>query len=185
MTKVKIKAGKVLLSEPFMLDPNFKRAAVILCEHSDDGSIGFILNKRLDMQVDQLIADFPEFSVPVFFGGPVQTDTIHYLHNVGDLLEESRQVSDGVWWGGNFEKLKFLISSQLITAGNIRFFVGYSGWSEHQLLEEMEIGSWVLADMHPNYLFKSKPEHLWQQIMSNKGDAFSIIATLPDAVTWN
>lgn len=169
-----------------MLDPNFKRTAVLLCEHSkEDGSIGFILNKKLDMRVDELIADFPEFDTRVFFGGPVQTDTIHYVHNMGDLLEESRKVAEGVWWGGSFEKLKFLITSRLITPANIRFFVGYSGWSEGQLREEMGIGSWVLADMHPNYLFKSRPEVLWSQIMSNKGDAYTIIANMPDSVTYN
>lgn len=185
MAKTTIKGGSVLLSEPFMLDPNFKRSAVLLCEHGEEGSIGFILNKKLDMRVDELIADFPDFDTNIFFGGPVQTDTIHYIHNVGDLLEDSRKIAEGVWWGGNFEKLKFLISSNLITAANIRFFVGYSGWSEGQLMEELNYGSWVLADMHPNYLFKSRPESLWSQIMSNKGDAFSVIATMPDAVSWN
>lgn len=173
------------MAEPFMLDANFKRAAVLLCEHSEEGSIGFILNRKLDMRVDELVADFPEFKVPVFFGGPVQTDTIHYLHNVGELLEDSRLVSPGVWWGGNFEKLKFLISSQLVEPHNIRFFVGYSGWSEGQLTDEMGWGSWVTADMHPNYLFKTKPDQLWSQIMSNKGDAYSVIASMPDSVTYN
>ena len=168
-----------------MQDMNFKRAAVLLCEHSEDGSIGFILNKKLDMRVDDLIAEFPEFNAPVFFGGPVQTDTIHYIHNVGDLLEDSRRVTSGVWWGGSFEKLKFLISSQLITTDNIRFFVGYSGWTDGQLKDEVKFGSWVVADMHPNYLFKSKPDFLWQQIMANKGDNYSVIANMPDAVTWN
>lgn len=185
MARTKVKSGSVLLSEPFMQDPNFKRAAVLLCEHGEEGSIGFILNKQLDMRVDELIADFPMFDTPIFFGGPVQTDTIHYIHNVGDLLEESRIIADGVWWGGDFEKLKFLISSNLVTGANIRFFVGYSGWSEGQLMEEMNYGSWVLADMHPNYLFKSQPESLWSQIMSNKGDPYSVIATLPDSAILN
>lgn len=180
-----ITAGDVLLSEPFMIDSNFKRSAVLLCEHNEDGSIGFILNKKLDMRVDELIADFPEFDAPVYFGGPVQTDTIHYIHNVGDLLEDSRLISKSVWWGGNFEKLKFLITSELIKPQNIRFFVGYSGWSEGQLDEEMEGNSWVIADMHPNYLFSSKPHRLWEQIMSNKGDAYAVIATLPDSATHN
>ena len=186
MTKVSIKNGKVLLAEPFLLDPNFKRTAILLCEHNEDGSVGFILNKKLDMRVDDLIADFPEFNAYVYFGGPVQTDTIHYIHNVGDLLEDSRQISHGVWWGGSFEKLKLLIPSQLITPANIRFFVGYSGSSEGQLMEEMGIGSWLVADMDANYLFKTKPDKLWQQIMSNKGNNYAVIATMPsDAVTWN
>lgn len=168
-----------------MLDPNFKRTAVLLCEHSEEGSIGFVLNKRMDIGLNELISDFPEFETKVYFGGPVQTDTIHYIHNVGDLLEESRKIADGVWWGGNFETLKVLVRTELIKPENIRFFVGYSGWSETQLEEEMETGSWVTADMHPNYVFKSKPDSLWSQIMSNKGDLFTVIANMPDSVTYN
>jgi putative transcriptional regulator len=168
-----------------MLDPNFKRAAVLLCDHGSEGSLGFILNKKLDMFVEDLINDFPEFQASVYFGGPVQTDTIHYIHNFGQLLEESQEVAKGVWWGGSFEKLKFLISSNLVTPSDIRFFVGYSGWSEGQLREEMKLGSWVVADMDPNYIFKLKSEMLWQQIMANKGQTFSVIATMPDTITWN
>ncbi|MBL7792479.1 MAG: YqgE/AlgH family protein, partial [Saprospiraceae bacterium] len=132
MVREEVKNGSLLIAEPFMLDPNFKRAAVLLCEHSPEGSIGFILNKPLGMRIDELIEDFPEFDSEVFFGGPVQTDTIHYIHCVGDLLEESVKLTDGVYWGGDFEKLKFLISSQLILPQDIRFFLGYSGWSEGQ-----------------------------------------------------
>ncbi len=185
MARVKINIGDVLLSEPFMLDSNFKRSAVLLVDHHPEGSMGFILNKKLDMRVDELVADFPEFDAPVYFGGPVQTDTIHYVHNIGDLLEESHPISDGIWWGGDFEKLKFLITSELVLPENIRFFVGYSGWSDGQLEEEMNLKSWVVAGMDPNYLFKSKPNKLWEQIMSNKGDTYTVIATLPDGTTQN
>ncbi len=185
MVNYEIKNGVILLAEPFMLDPNFRRAAVLLCEHSPEGSLGFIMNRPTDTSIDQLIEDFPEFHSPVFWGGPVQTDTLHYIHNVGDLLDDSIRIADGVHWGGDFEKLKFLITSSLILPENIRFFMGYSGWDEGQLLDEMATGSWVPADMHPNYLFKSKPEMLWQQVMYNKGDAYSVIAFMPDTASWN
>lgn len=185
MIQNKVTSGKILLAEPFMLDPNFKRSAVLLCEHNEEGSVGFIMNKPLNMRIDELIEDFPEFDSEVFFGGPVQTDTIHYIHNVGELLEESVMVADGVYWGGDFEKLKFLITSELILPHHIRFFVGYSGWSGGQLDDEMIYGSWVLADMDANYLFKSEPQQLWRQVMRNKGDAYTVIAQLPESVSWN
>ncbi len=185
MEKYKVQRGKLLLAEPFMLDPNFKRAVVLLCEHKDEGSLGFILNKTLDMKINDLIADFPEFSAPVYFGGPVQTDTIHYIHNVGNLLDDSFQVARGVYWGGDFEKLKFLVSSEMIKAKNIRFFVGYSGWSSGQLAEELEFGSWVTAEVDSNYVFKSHTKQLWQKVMENKGDTYSVIAQMPDTVNWN
>lgn len=180
-----IKRGKVLLAEPFMLDPNFKRAAVILCEHDEEGSVGFIMNKPLDIRIDELIEDFPDFDSEVSLGGPVQTDTIHYIHNVGDLLDGSSKVVDGVYWGGDFDKLKFLISQELILPHNIRFFVGYSGWSEGQLADELGYGSWLVADMDANYLFKSKADYLWTQVMYNKGNAYTVIAHMPEGVSWN
>lgn len=168
-----------------MIDPNFKRAAVLLCEHGEDGTVGFIMNRRLNMQIDELIEDFPDFSAPVFYGGPVQTDTIHYIHNVGDLLEESHYVSDGVYWGGDFVKLKFLIQQQLIRPTDIRFFAGYAGWSEGQLLDEMSYGSWVVANMDANYLFSSDPNILWRQVLENMGSTYGVIGQIPDDINYN
>lgn len=181
----KVAAGQILLAEPFMTDPNFKRSAVVLCEHTDEGSLGFVLNKEIDMQVNDLMADFPDFDCPIYFGGPVATDTIHFMHNVGDLLEGSQKVSEGVWWGGEFEKLKFLVESNLIQPENVRFFVGYSGWSGGQLKEELHTGSWVIADLDANYIFKASPDELWERIMKDKGDRYSVISQVPDNANWN
>ncbi len=185
MVREEVKSGSLLIAEPFMLDPNFKRAAVLLCDHTSEGSVGFILNKPLGMRIDELIEDFPEFDSEVFFGGPVQTDTIHYIHNVGDLLEESIKLTEGVYWGGDFDKLKFLIASQLILPHHIRFFLGYSGWSEGQLADEMVYGSWVVAEMYPNYVFKSPPDQVWKQAMYNKGNAYTVIAQMPEHYSAN
>lgn len=180
MAKNKIRSGKLLIAEPFMMDPHFKRAVVLICEHAKEGSLGFILNKSLDMKVEELIADFPSFEGKVFYGGPVQTDTIHYIHNVGDMLDDSLKVAKGVYWGGDFEKLKFLINSQMIGPENIRFFVGYAGWTQGQLKAEMKIGSWMLDNMYANYVFKSKQSDLWQDVLESKGNTYSVIAQMPD-----
>ncbi len=186
MPKKEVKQSKVLLAEPFMLDPNFKRAVVLLCDHSKkEGSIGFILNKPLKMKIDELVEEFPEFDAEVHYGGPVSTDTIHYIHNIGDLLEDSVEVGRGVFWGGDFDKLKFLIESKLVHPKNVKFFVGYSGWTIGQLKNEMKIGSWVMADMDPNYVFKSPPVKLWKEIMINKGNVYSVIAQMPEEHNLN
>ena len=180
-----IHPGTVLLAEPFMLDPNFKRTAVLLVDHGEDGSVGFVLNRQSDVAIDQLVEDFPEFDSPVFVGGPVGRDTVHYLHRKGDLLETADEVAPGVFWGGDYERLKFLIGNGLIERRDIRFFVGYSGWSDDQLNEELDAGSWVTAPMDPNYLFKSPPASLWNQVMDHKGNAFSVIADMEDGVSYN
>ena len=181
-----VHAGKILLADPFMSDPNFKRSVILICEHdTEKGSLGFILNKPLKMNIDNLIADFPEIQSEVFYGGPVGTDTIHYVHTVGDLLEDSVEVAKGVYWGGDFQKLKFLISTNVITANRIKFFVGYSGWSEEQLHGELELGSWVISDMHANYLFHPDMDSLWKNAMEHKGNAFEVIAQMSDAYRMN
>ena len=178
--------SSILLAQPFMLDPNFKRAVVLIAEHSEEeGSIGFILNKPFEININDLIPDFPKIESGVFLGGPVANETLHFIHDVGQLLDESNKISSGVYWGGDFEKLKFLIQSKLVQPHNIRFFLGYSGWSSGQLEDEMEYGSWILAEMDPNYAFKSKYNSLWNQVMKNKGGQYSVIAEMPESSYLN
>ena len=81
--------------------------------------------------------------------------------------------------------MKFLINAEMIHPKNIRFFVGYSGWSNGQLQEEMKFGSWVTADMDANYLFKMQANALWKDVMNEKGSAYSVIAQMPDSANWN
>lgn len=185
MVKPEIKAGTVLLAEPFMIDANFKRTAILLTAHNDEGTVGFIMNRPMGMKITELVTDFPEIDADVYFGGPVQTDTLHYIHNAGELLADATEISPGVFWGGDYTQLKFLIKNELITGRDVRFFVGYSGWGEGQLTDEFKIGSWLSAPMDRNYLFSTEAESLWAQIMDNKGDAFSIIADMPDEVHFN
>jgi len=185
MEDSRIDKGKILIAEPFMVDPHFKRSVVLLCDHEDEGTVGFILNKGLNMEVGELLPDFPEFKAPVFYGGPVSTDTIHYVHSLGDILDESMPVVPGIFWGGDFDKLKFLIRSGMVKPNDIRFFVGYSGWSNGQLVEELNYGSWMAGDVDPNYLFKNRPHTLWKSALENKGNSYSVIAQMKDPISWN
>ncbi len=176
----KIRVGTLAVAEPFMLDPHFKRAVILLCNHDNEGSFGYILNKMKDITISDLVVDFPKFNAPVFYGGPVQTDSLHFLHNVGDLLEGSKRITSGVYMGGDWDQLKFLIQQKLIEPKHIRFFMGYSGWTDTQLADECKDGSWILCDMHANYLFNSQPNTLWRTVLQNKGNAYSIIADMND-----
>jgi len=180
-----IKPGTLLIAEPFMLDPNFKRSVIILCEHEANGTTGFILNRPLEMNIQDLIPDFPESKAPIHMGGPVGIDSLHYLHNVGDMLDESQEIVPGVFWGGDFEKLRFLMENGVIKDDNIKFFVGYSGWSEGQLEEELAENTWLLDIMDANYLFRIKPFVLWQTVLHNKGDIYTVIAQMPDTEVTN
>jgi len=153
-----------------MIEPSFKRSVILLTDHSQkDGTVGFILNKPLNVKINDLVDDFPEIEASMYYGGPVAKETLHYIHDVGDILDESVKIHPGIYWGGDFEKLKFLIENELVKPHNIKFFLGYSGWSPGQLMDEMHYGSWITAHMDINYAFKTKHHKMWSNVMKNKG----------------
>lgn len=179
MSQPPFRKGDILLSQPFMSDGYFNRTAILLTEHNDEGAIGFVINRPVEIVVDEIIPDFPDFNGIAYMGGPVSTDTLHYVHRVGELLDESIEIANGIYWGGNFEQLKALIRQGIITTEDIRFYIGYSGWSTGQLEGEWEMGSWLRADFDMNFIFNNHPEELWKTIISTKGENFTIIADMP------
>ncbi len=183
---IEIKAGTLLLAEPFLADPHFKRSVVLICEHNQEGSLGFILNKPVGMKLDRLVSDFPNFNHEVFYGGPVQTDTIHYVHSKGDLIEDSLEIDNGLYWGGNFQQIKFCIENELMSPFDIKFFVGYSGWGEGQLDEELGFKSWLSSIVEKNYVFSGREDakKLWKKVLEDEGDIYSVIAQIPLPI-WN
>jgi len=184
--EITLEKGTMLIAEPFMMDPNFKRAVILLTDHHrKEGTVGFVINKKTDLKINDLIENFPEIESNVFFGGPVAQETLHYIHTVGDILDESVEIAKGVYWGGNYEKLKFLIESKLVLPKDIRFYVGYSGWTEGQLDAEIKHGSWLTSEFFPNYIFGVKNRVLWSKILNNKGDRYSVIAQMPDGQIQN
>lgn len=181
---INLKAGICLLADPFMMDPNFRRSVVLISDYQKEGAVGFILNKPITMNIDSLVNGFPEFESEVYYGGPMQTDTIHYIHTKGDLLEGSIEVLPGIFWGGDFAQLKALIENKLIGSNDIRFFVGYSGWSAGQLEAEMDIFSWLVAEGDPNYIFSDQDAALWKTVLEKEGDTYSVIAQM-ELPIWN
>lgn len=163
------------------MDPNFRRGVILLCDHQRDGSFGFILNKPINMNINELISSFPDFESEVYYGGPVQTDTIHYLHTRGDLLPNSVKVLSGVYWGGDFEQLKELVQRGEIRSDDIRFYVGYTGWSADQLHDEQENASWMTVMGHQDWIFGTNPQ-LWREVLQEQGGTYSIIAGMKHIV---
>lgn len=176
---IKPATGKVLIAEPFMLDAHFKRTVVLLADHHpDEGTVGFILNKKTDLKLHEVTADFGDFESDVYYGGPVDNNSMYFIHNAGAILDDSIQICRGVYWSGNYEKLKVLIDCKLILASNIRFYIGYSGWTAGQLEEELKDPSWIVADMDANFIFKVNPETLWKDILDTKGYHYSAISQI-------
>ncbi len=180
------KAGNVLLSEPFLDDPYFGRKVVLLCEHNEEGSFGFVLNNFVDIDVDEVMDDLPKLNTRISVGGPVKNGNLYYLHTRGDI-DESIAVVDGVYMGGDFDRIKDLLLSGELTSKDIRFFIGYSGWSPAQLQDEIRSRSWFVADADRNDIMRTDEENetFWKRLISCMGEGFTHIANAPNDPSLN
>lgn len=171
--------GKLLVSEPYLPDPNFERTIILLCEHNDEGSFGFVMNKPSLAKLADVMQDLAQIDAPVFIGGPVQQDTLHYIHRIPQL-EDSVKVKEGIFWGGNFDQLVSLIETKQVAANDIKFFLGYSGWSVGQIDEELKVDSWIVSDkVNEELLFDIKSESMWQYALKSMGGRFSVYSNYP------
>lgn len=114
--------GILLIAEPFLKDPNFQRTVVLLCDHQEEGSFGFVINREFDHTLNELMNDMDQLRLPVYFGGPVQMDTIHFLHMYPDIISGSFEVINGIYWGGDFEAAVESLKDGTIQPDKIRFF---------------------------------------------------------------
>ena len=179
-------AGDVLLSEPFMDDPYFGRKVVLLCEHDDEGSFGFVLNNYVDVSLNEVMDDLPAVASRISVGGPVKNSNLYYIHTREDI-PESVPVVDGVFMGGDFEVIKELIQSNRIDASQIRFFIGYSGWSPAQLNEEIQSRSWFVSRAAQLDIMRTDEdnESYWKRLITDMGDGFEHIANAPSDPSLN
>ncbi|MDX1440465.1 MAG: YqgE/AlgH family protein [Rubricoccaceae bacterium] len=172
--------GTLLIAEPPMADPHFKRAVILLCEHSLDGSFGLVLNRPAPYRLTEVADVQLPMEVPVGNGGPVQPETLHFLHPYGDRIEGSLPIADGVWWGGNLPSLLENLSDWTIDPAMIRFFLGYSGWGPGQLDEEVDDGGWILLGATDSLVFAHSDDQLWRDILRELGGEYALLSTFPD-----
>ena len=173
-----LESGQLLLAEPFLLDPNFQRSAVAVVDRHEEGTVGFVLSQPLDLKVPQLLRDFPAFDAMVSNGGPVQRDTLHFLHTLGPLIDDAVHVRDDLYWGGDFSRLTLLLAEGMADEHTVKFFLGYSGWSPGQLEEEMAEGTWVVADLTEDLIFETDAEDVWAKAMGRLGNTHAVIGTM-------
>ena len=124
---IKPKQGIILISEPSLKDFYFKQSVVLLVEHNEEGTFGVIVNKPIEVRLDEVIKGFPGLENTVYLGGPVKTDSIFFIHTIPGI-ENSLRIMDGLFWGGDIEVVRDLMVSGKLSDDQIRFFLGYSGW---------------------------------------------------------
>lgn len=177
--------GKILISEPFLPDTFFNRSIVYLTDHTPQGSVGFILNKKLDLKISSAVDGFDGWNENLNMGGPVAPDTLHYLHKLGDLIPKSVLVDGNIFWGGDIDIIRGLMKIGKINESQIRFFLGYSGWSAGQLERELKEDSWVIAKVKSDIIMNNRGDDTWKRVLRSFTNKYRMWADFPDSPEMN
>lgn len=186
MTTKKLEKGCLLLAEPAILgDATFARAVILLAEHNANGSVGFILNKPFTFTLNELVPAI-QVAYKLYNGGPVEEDNLYFIHNVPHLIPNSVEISQGIYWGGDFELTKNLLNAGRISPQNIRFFLGYSGWGAHQLENELADQAWIVTqNTYQETLIAQSASQLWKKQLQQLGGDYLIWANAPENPQFN
>lgn len=181
MITEKLKKGYLLIAEPTIIgDLSFNRSVILLADYNQEGSVGFIINKPLKYTIHDLIPDI-DARFKIYNGGPVEQDNLYFIHNRPDLISNSIEISNGIYWGGDFESTKELINEGKISKNNIRFFLGYTGWDEKQLESEMENNSWIITvNSYENKIIGKSATHFWKEQIMELGGEYLIWSNAPE-----
>ncbi|MEY2692064.1 MAG: hypothetical protein RIT03_454 [Bacteroidota bacterium] len=181
MTTKKLEKGNLLLAEPAILgDATFARAVILLAEHNHKGSVGFILNKPFPFTLNELIPEI-KTTFKIYNGGPVEEDNLYFIHNVPQLIPNSVEISQGIYWGGDFEQVKNLLNLGQLSPKNIRFFLGYSGWATSQLQEELAANSWIVnKNEYHEGLIGVSATNLWKKQLIQLGGEYVLWSNAPE-----
>jgi len=182
---VELLPGKILIADPFLKDPNFMRSVIFLCEHQPEGSFGFVLNRAYQYNIGELITDLEGHDFPVYYGGPVQPDTLHFLHRCPGLITGGVRVTDDIYWGGEFAEAAGLIKQNKLSYNTIRFYIGYSGWAEGQLNSEMDEKTWLVTEGNKKLVFHRDVNLIWKDALKQKGGEYEQLIHYPIDPTLN
>jgi putative transcriptional regulator len=178
--------GRLLLSEPLMGDFYFGRAVILLAEHDDEGTFGVVLNKPIvQHKFNEVVNDFPDFDGSLFIGGPVEPNNLFFVHTIGDIVEGALEIGAGIYWGGDIDIVKDMIEYGTVTSNDIRFSVGYSGWSPKQLQNELKRNSWVVSPDLNKDLLMMNPDNMWEELLTPLGEKYKYWTKFPSDPALN
>ena len=176
-----MKKGNILYADPTLnIDLNFKRSVVLIAEKNKLGTVGFILNKKSLYSTLDLIPELNE-NFTIYVGGPVEKDNLYFIHNIPHLIPNSIKIKEKLHWGGNFETVIDLINKKKIDKSEIKFFLGYSGWNEGQLEEELKINSWIVSyELGLENIALKTSDVIWKNKLINLGGEYLIWSNSPE-----
>lgn len=168
--------GKLLVSSPSLIDPNFRKTVVLVAHHDDEGAMGLVLSRPSDVAAAEavpLLEGLPGAEGPVFVGGPVQPEAFMVLAEFGDIEEAAAPIMDGLGF------MPADTEPDDLSIKRLRLFAGYSGWSAGQLEAELEEPAWIVVDAETDDAFADDPDELWRTVVHRKGGPFSLMENMP------
>lgn len=177
--------GKILISEPFLCDATFGRSVILLIDHSEEGSMGLIINKQLPIFVNDIIEELKYMDdIPLYKGGPVSTDTLFYLHTLAEI-PGALPICKGLYLNGDFDEIKKYILQGNKIEDRIRFFLGYSGWDGKQLDTEIKENTWIVSKEENDYLMHSETKGMWKEALEKLGSKYETWSRFPQVPSHN
>lgn len=181
-----LEKGTFLIASPDVDSGIFFRSVLLLCEHSASGSFGIIVNKSLELELPEEILSFESLSNPrvgIRAGGPVQTNQMMLLHSSNKIPQQTIEICEGVFLGGDLQFLQEMIIDQ--NGPEIRLCFGYTGWQAGQLEREFLDGGWFLCPASSKHVFQTPPEKLWQILLREMGGKYATLSMIPDDLSLN
>ncbi len=178
----KIKPGSFLIASPDLLDPNFRRTVVLMCEHGPKGSMGLVLNRPTKKPVREILpeaAGLEGAASALYLGGPVGTQGLMVLHRLQRRVRGEQKILPGVHLGGEQAFLKKILGKKPKPEEGIRVFLGYAGWGAKQLDRELKMGGWIVASPKADLIFDVEPQRLWSEVLWSLGGTFRILSCMP------
>jgi len=173
--------GKILISEPFLQSVYFQRSVILLVEHNKNGSMGFVLNKRTNLTMNTFFPEMKFFpDIPIYLGGPVHSNHLFFIHALGDeIIPDGVKVIDNLYFDGDFDTLKHYMTQGGSVEGKVKFFLGYSGWSENQLTDEIVRDSWLVGNASIQNIMQAKTDSLWAHAVDSLGKQYKTWKNYP------
>ena len=171
-------SGQLLVAAPSLLDPNFRRAVVLIGAHSEEGAMGVVLNRPSQVTVGEAVPQLEQAVgelETVYVGGPVQPSSIVFLAEFLDPSPAGLLVLGRIGFPApeaDIDELSDAIARR-------RVFAGYAGWGEGQLDEELDQGDWIAQPARPEDVFTQEPDELWSSVLARKGGAYTLLARMP------
>ena len=145
--ELRVSQGTMLAAWPDLMDANFMHTVLLMCQHSDEGAYGLVVNRRTSFRASDLFKDHPTLGgldFPIHQGGPVDHTALQFVHTVPHAVPDGTALCDGLWIGGDIDALgEFIAQNRGDAERKVRLFLGYSGWGKGQLESELAAKSWV------------------------------------------